>query len=175
MSDTVTSRTQKTALTECEAAFKKSNEAGEHPDNAEAFRAFRAGWYARVDSTATPSEGHSGETRGTYIPLTQAEIDELKPAVLKLLNEAGKNYACLDHSDFLNEVDTLFSMAGNALLYGEEIQRLRSAPTVGERIVYMPCSVHQGLSWRMEFDSKAYVPAKQICPICNPPKRAAGG
>jgi hypothetical protein len=40
---------QKKALTECEAAFKKSNDAGEHPAHAEAFRAFRAGWYARAD------------------------------------------------------------------------------------------------------------------------------
>lgn len=42
---------QKTALTDCEAAFKKSNEAGEHPATAEAFRAFRAGWYARADAS----------------------------------------------------------------------------------------------------------------------------
>ena len=48
---------QKTALTDCEAAFKKSNEAGEHPANAEAFRAFRAGWYARADTSARPSQG----------------------------------------------------------------------------------------------------------------------
>jgi hypothetical protein len=49
---------QKKALTECEAAFKKSNDAGEHPAHAEAFRAFRAGWYARADigqSSETPA------------------------------------------------------------------------------------------------------------------------
>ena len=46
---------QKTALTACEAAFKKSVEAEEHAATASAFCAFRAGWYARADAT-TPSE-----------------------------------------------------------------------------------------------------------------------
>ena len=49
MSDQPLSRNgaQKTALTDCERAFKESNEEGAHPATAEAFRAFRAGWYAR--------------------------------------------------------------------------------------------------------------------------------
>lgn len=43
--------------------------------------------------------------------LTDAEIDDLQPAVMKLLREAGSKYPCLDQSEFLNQVDCLFAQA----------------------------------------------------------------
>lgn len=50
-----------------------------------------------------------------FVPLTEDEIEELQPAVIKLLREAGTNYPCHDESEFLNQVDALFVMASASL------------------------------------------------------------
>lgn len=47
--------------------------------------------------------------------LTDDEIEDLQPAVIKLLKEAALKYPCMDDAEFLNQVDCLFVMARRTL------------------------------------------------------------
>jgi hypothetical protein len=57
--------------------------------------------------------------------LTREQIEDLRPAVVQLLREAGRKYPCLDDDEFIAQVNDALDMALSSL--SRELEGVRKA------------------------------------------------
>lgn len=84
-------------------------------------------WEKLARSSTSVSEQVAGRPRGAYVPLTVAQVDSLRHDWFH--GAIGGGYRNITSDEF----GTLCNMAINALLYGEEIERLRSASSKSDK------------------------------------------
>lgn len=120
-----------------------------------------AGVETPTESCAVGSPERSGgaapsttepKPRGTYIPLTEEEIEDMRPGAAWQDGEVAHGYTSV------RKMRVLCDMAINSLLYAQEIDRLRSLPVSATRLSAFPVSISEELAkWLLEFVDKQLV------------------